>query len=284
VNRERVLVGVSDEIGNQSTLNWVVERAAGTSVQVVVLAALSNSGAERAHDEDSLARIQIRDWVWSALPEASVEFVPTKQSILESLIERSASADLLVVGASPRYRLLSTLARSLPLRVAARAHCATVVVPAAWHPSDGPIIVGIGDDQSADRATLFAAREAIYCGCELVVVHCWSLPSTGDAMAISPLNPEEWRDSHLEILHEAVDRIRAAFPRVRIRAMLEHGRPGPQFAALADGSRLIVLGTHHRGPLTELLLGSTARDVLHAAAAPLAIVPLKRRSSVAQHN
>jgi nucleotide-binding universal stress UspA family protein len=282
VNRERVLVGVSDETGNQSTLNWVVQRAALTTIQVVVVSAFHSSGSERAEEEDPLARVRAR--ITSGIPEVAVEFVPTTQSLLESLIERSASVDLLVVGASPRHRLLSTLGRSLPLRVAARAQCATVVVPVAWHPSDGPIIVGVGDDQSADRATLFAAREAIYSGCELIVVHCWSMPSTGDAMAISPLNPEEWRDSHLEILHEAVDRIRAAFPRVRIRAMLEHGRPGPQFAALADGSRLIVLGTHHRGPLTELLLGSTARDVLHAAAAPLAVVPLKRWSSAAQNN
>jgi len=280
VNRERVLVGFGDDGDNQAALDWVIQRAARTSVQVVVLAALI--GSERAEENYPLA--QILDQIKSAIPDVSIEFVPPKKSLLESLVDRSASADLLVVGASPRHRLLSTLARSLPLRVAARAQCIAVVIPVAWHPSDGPIIVGVGDDQSADRATLFAAHEAIYSGCELVVVHSWSLPSTGDAMAISPLNPEEWRDSHLEILRDAVDRIRAAFPRVRIRAMLEHGRPGPQFASVADGSRLIVLGTHHRGPLTELLLGSTARDVLHAAAAPLAVVPLKRWSSAAQNN
>lgn len=274
MNRERVLVGISDDADNQAALDWVIQRAAYRSIQIVVLAALNGSSSERTQDDYPRARAL--DRIRSAIPEVGVDIVPTTQLLLESLIDRSASFDLLVVESSSHGRPPWALARSLPLRVAARAQCATVIVPVAWRPSDGPIVVGIGDDQSADRATLFAAREATDYGCDLVVMHCWSMPTALGTVATSLLGPAEWKASHREILHNAVDRIRAAFPKVRLRAMLEQGPPCSQFAAHTGHPRLVVMGAPQRGSLTELRRGSTADDVLRDGAVPLAIVPLKR--------
>lgn len=276
MNQERVLVGISDDSDNQAVLDWVIQRAAGKSIRVVVLAARNDSRSERAEDSYLLAREL--DRIRSAISEVSVDVVPTTQLLLESLIERSALFDLLVVESSLRGKPSSSLTRSLPFRVAARAQCATVIIPATWRISEGPIIVGIGGDQSADRATLFAAREAIDCDCDLIVMHCWSMPTANGTVATSLLSPAEWKASHLEILHNAVDRIRAAFPKVRLRAILEHGLSCSQFAAHAGHPRLVVMGAHQRGPLTALRRGSTAGDVLRAGAVPLAIVPLRRQA------
>src|SRR5664279_381195 len=128
VNRERVLVGISDDADNQAALDWVIQRAAYKSIQVVVLAALNGSSSERTQDDYPLARTLNR--IRSAIPEVGVDIVPTKQFLLESLVDRSASFDLLVVESSLRGRPSSTLTRSLPFRVAARAQCATVIIPA----------------------------------------------------------------------------------------------------------------------------------------------------------
>jgi nucleotide-binding universal stress UspA family protein len=135
------------------------------------------------------------------------------------------------------------------------------------------VVVGISDDRTCDRAMLFAAKEAQDTGAELEAVHAWTItvpPMESPGMVIN--EPDE-RALHRGILSKALERVRAAFPRVRLRGLLEQRLPSTVLAEHAGRGQLLVLGSHRWGPVAGIILGSTARAVLPAAAAPLCIVP-----------
>ena len=92
--------------------------------------------------------------------------------------------------------------------------------------------------------------------------------------------------AHREIEAEAVQRSNAELAqlltrpeREQYRAALVTDRGSPP-AAIVDYARredidLIVMGTHGRGPVAHLLIGSVAENVVRAAPCPVLTVPLK---------
>lgn len=63
---------------------------------------------------------------------------------------------------------------------------------------------------------------------------------------------------------------------VEVRAAIGH--PAREIVRLAEeeGFDLIVMASHGYGPLSQILLGSTAERVLHHAPCPVLVVPSKR--------
>ena len=82
------------------------------------------------------------------------------------------------------------------------------------------------------------------------------------------------RDDHREVLRDAVDRARAAFPQARIVGVLAEGLAGQRVASRLPRAALIVLGTHGHGLLSGLILGSTLQDVLRLGRVPVCVVPV----------
>jgi nucleotide-binding universal stress UspA family protein len=128
-------------------------------------------------------------------------------------------------------------------------------------------------DGSSDAAMEFAATEALD-GRELHIVHAWRLPpSSVDALeALIVERPQDiaW---HRTLRAEAADGVRAAFPDVVVREQLTESFPAAALIQEARRCSLVVVGTHGRGQLGSMLLGSTARDVMHNTAAPVCVVP-----------
>jgi nucleotide-binding universal stress UspA family protein len=271
MSAERVLVGIDAEAASQQAVDWVIDRARGHELAITLVTAFDLLVSDSHADELRLAATAQR--IRSRVPDAVVETALIERSIVEGLIDLSASFDVLVLGGHPQHRVLSVLSGSLPYRVASRSRCATVVVPDGWVPSPGPVVVGIGDDATANRAMLFAARDAIERDRELEVVHSWQLPAATDTLVSAVPGSGELRRAHRELLSTAMERVRAAFPTVRVRGFLHEGPPGDTLLSHTQHAALIVLGTHHRGALTGALLGSTGRVVLSQGEAPVCIVP-----------
>ncbi len=59
--------------------------------------------------------------------------------------------------------------------------------------------------------------------------------------------------------------------------MLRHGDPAIEIDEVLDDTRLLVLGTHGRGPALGALLGSKVQHLLHHGGVPVAVVPLEAR-------
>jgi nucleotide-binding universal stress UspA family protein len=61
---------------------------------------------------------------------------------------------------------------------------------------------------------------------------------------------------------------------VRVDRVAVEGRPAEAILGNADDAQLIVVGTHGKGLVRRVLLGSVSRQVLHDADGPVAVVDL----------
>jgi nucleotide-binding universal stress UspA family protein len=161
---------------------------------------------------------------------------------------------------------------SLPARLAGRVRCDLIVVPPAWHPDGGPVVAGWDDTPESAHALERAAEEARLLGAELQIVHTY-LPPTG-----SPYDPAGWAVLSSEVrraaegdLAQATARARETHPDLTISSRLALGSPtGALLGAVAS---LIVVGTHHRNPLSQVLLGTTDDNLARRVAeVPVLIV------------
>jgi nucleotide-binding universal stress UspA family protein len=245
-------------------VDWVIDRARTKQVRVRLVTAFDMLASNPLADQQLLALTRRR--ILDAAPGTAVETVLADRSIMEELVEQSASADLLVIGSHPHHRIRSALTGSFPVGLAARSHCAIVIVPDDWTAQEGPIVVGVSADHSSHAAALFAAREAVEQNRLLEVVHTWE-----------PWNAPRTRQTQVEhagILEAAIDRIIAEYPGVDARSVLVESVASDGMVASTRKAHLAVLGTHRLGAVTGLLLGSTGQKVMHRAAVALCIVPL----------
>lgn len=271
---ERILVGIDSEKASQTAVDWVIERAERAPLHVKLVTAFDLLTSDPTVDQELLGTTAKR--IEASAPGTDVETEVADQSILEALIERSADADLLVIGSHPHRKVRSILTGALPSALVARAHCATVVVPDDWRSGGRRIVLGVADDESSDTATRFAAREAVAADTPLDAVHAWRLPQPSmDAVAALIVGPEELGAIHQELLQRVTDRLGGAAHGVVVRGVLRHGDAAMQIDDVLDDTRLLVLGTHGRGPTLGALLGSKVQHLLHHGGVPIAVVPLE---------
>ena len=187
------------------------------------------------------------------------------------------AADLLVIG-EPRRRPLRTAltgwaaaAGRIPTTVP------TVVVPDDWEGAEGPVLVGVDDDDSSVAAVEFAAAEAVAAGLGLTLLHAWQLPAPTMEGAVALLaSPIAEKARHRRILEEAHAYVTEAYPSLNIQKVLRQDDPAPALLATAARSSLLVLGTHHREVFAGTFLGSVGQDVLLASRIPVCVVPQSR--------
>jgi nucleotide-binding universal stress UspA family protein len=271
---ERVLVGIDSEDASQTAVDWVIERAKQAPLSVKLVTTFDMLTSDPPAGNDLLGTTAKR--IEAAAPGTQVETELADRSILEGLVERSADADLLVIGSHPHRKVRSILTGALPSALVARSHCATVVVPDDWAPGGHRIVLGVADDDSSDTATRFAAREALAAGTSLDAVHAWRLPQPSmDAVSSLIVGPEELEAIHQELLHRVTERLGDAAPGVPVRGILRHGDPAIEIDDVLADTRLLVLGTHGRGPTLGALLGSKVQHMLHHGGVPVAVVPLE---------
>ena len=134
------------------------------------------------------------------------------------------------------------------------------------------ILVAHDGSEGAADALGFATRLARRCGARLVVVHAWSpLDDLGrhhDHADFAAL-----RADALEELRGWCTPAEAAGVTVEARIVEDLPVPGIVGAARDVGADLLVCGTRGRGAVTELVLGSVARDLPARAHRPVVVVP-----------
>jgi nucleotide-binding universal stress UspA family protein len=62
-----------------------------------------------------------------------------------------------------------------------------------------------------------------------------------------------------------------------IQIIIKNGKPAESIIAVCEDlhAEMLVVGTHRRGGLEKMLLGSVAEDVLHHGSVPVFIIPIK---------
>lgn len=134
----RVVVGIDGSAESRAALHWAVRhaRAAGVGVHAVAVWQQPIQFADGPPLPAEEFEADARRWLADALPELAHDEagVAVRTSIdegdpAERLLERTHSADLLVLGNRGRGPFAATLVGSVALRCAHHARCPVVLVP-----------------------------------------------------------------------------------------------------------------------------------------------------------
>nr|WP_238352893.1 universal stress protein [Kribbella solani] len=210
----------------------------------------------------------------SGYPEVAIEAEVTIGDLVPSLLRAGAGAAMLVLGSRGLGEVRELTEGSVTTHVATHATGPVVVVPAGWSPRPGDVVVGVDGSAHGRNAIGFAFRFAEEAGESVRAVLAWHDPqSTGPGdMRFPVTDPDALEEDSAAVLGEAVAGQAVDHPDVKTTEKLVHGIAATVLVDESRDASLLVVGSHGRGRLRGLLLGSVSRAVLHHAACPIAVV------------
>lgn len=252
-----VVVGYDGSADSELALDWADELAVGQGRALHVLVSRGEPGVEadaRARAAAAHARESVVDVVAEPAGPA--------------LVDASARAATVVVGARGHGVLSGVVLGSVSQHVTRGAACPVVVVRAPEHPDARRVVVGVDGSSGSRKALEFGFDHASRTEAAIAAVHGWRNPvrgPAGDGLV------DEIRSAE-RLLAEALAGFADRYPDVQVAV---EALPLPPQRVLTEASRsasLVVVGSHGRGPLSGLLLGSVSAAVLHHAACAVAVV------------
>jgi nucleotide-binding universal stress UspA family protein len=214
-------------------------------------------------------------------PDLRVEAEPVTGGTVDALVGRSSHASLLVIGRDERDGPTRLPSESAGRQVITHAACPVIVVGsgATTAEADGSRVVAGVDDPGlssdiARETVRFALRAAERRGGHLDLVHAIGEPellATGPAGPAQALGAEDDRPEE-RALSEAVEPLRDEFRGVSLTTRVVRRRPATALVDAAGGAALIVVGSHGRGALRRLALGSVSTDVMRSSDVPVAVL------------
>lgn len=267
-----IVVGYDGSQPSLVALEWAAVRAAERSSSVEIVSVNASDLFDETVIPDVLhdAERRFRD----IAKDAPVRSRRVNGHLPAALLHAAEAADLLVIGVHRRRPVRAALTGWRPLRTVARSSVPVVVVPDDWTAGGGRVLVGLDDDESSTSALEFAAREAEASGVTLTLVHAWQMPvPTMDGAVALLASPIEQKAMHRRILDAAADDLQAAHPGVVIERLLVNDNPPAALLTEARRASLLVIGTHHRGPVTGAILGSVGQDTVAQSRIPVCVVP-----------
>jgi nucleotide-binding universal stress UspA family protein len=185
-------------------------------------------------------------------------------------VARTHAADLIIMGARGHGAVERVLLGSVSAEVVEQAGRAVLV---ARRPTAGRLLVGTDGSDAATSAIGFVGSSGLFVGAEARVIDVldihpawWSGVTPGDAATAVDAYvtvAEAGRSRAEEVTAAAVARLGSAG--LDASAIIHSGRAA---AAICDEARswhadLVVVGNRGHGLMQRLLMGSTARSVLH---------------------
>ncbi|WP_372661379.1 universal stress protein [Amycolatopsis kentuckyensis] len=141
--------------------------------------------------------------------------------------------------------------------------------------NQGDIVVGVDHSAVSVAALHWAAAEAAGSGRQVVALRAWTFEPVYDLGAAVAGTPQAVADRERQQLDDIVGEVRAEHSGVAIRAeLVEHSAT----VALEEASKtaaMLVLGSHGRGRLLKLLVGSVAGHCLREASCPVVVIPAR---------
>lgn len=289
-----VLVGVDGSESALRAVEWAARTAAMRGCPLVLVAALpvpapygAGVGLPKSYfDElDAEGRRRLAEAEEAAkratgarLPELLVDTEFHAGSAAPVLLERAASARLLVLGTRGLGELAGTFVGSVAMSLVAHAPCPVVVVrgrtPQDRPPPEGPVVAGVDGSPISDRVLAAAFEEAALREARLVAVHVFSDVALPGAfgLATADLPWEDIETSERVVLAERLAGWQERYPQVEVDRVVERDRPVRSLLKHADDAGLLVVGSRGRGGFSGMLIGSTSNALVHTAPCPLLIV------------
>jgi nucleotide-binding universal stress UspA family protein len=273
--RRPVVVGVDGSVSAERAARWAAEEAARrhAPLRVVQVVGRTAFGPEAQQELTTTARADVaaaariaRD----AAPEVPVERVVLDGSAVHRLLDESAAAQLVVLGDRGLGGVVGLLAGSVAVALAARGACPVVVVRGGT-PAEGPVVVGVDGSPVSEGAVAVAFEAAAARSVQLVAVYAWRdlVPAPG------PYPPPDRAALEQQGRAELAERLAGwcgKYPDVVVRRVVVPDGPARALVEQSVAAQLVVLGSHGRGGLGALLLGSVSHAVLHRSGCPVMIV------------
>ena len=288
----RIVVGIDGSQQSGNALEWAVARARLGGEQLELLNAYSVTHALDLYGYGVTAS-QPADWfiefseqVLDAAAARVRELAPDLTCTLTSkmghpafmLAAASEGADAVVVGRRGLGGAASVLLGSVSNRLTIQAKCPLVVVGEGDLPTNGPIVVGIDGSEFGTHALRYAIGEAAVRKTSVRAVAAYDVLHHPALVA----DPELVARMRADVEAEAVDTISRALEEaqgtdpasVSVEHVAVEGRAAEAILGHADDAQLIVVGTHGKGLVRRVLLGSVSRQVLNDADRPVAVLDL----------
>lgn len=181
---------------------------------------------------------------------------------------------LVVAGASGRGALSRMLLGSTVAELARTLREPLVVVRGEPAPPDAPVVVGVDGSGTSVRAVEFALTFARRHGVPVWGVHSWTDWPLEVYATATPAQAGLYHvdEAVQEVAKEQFDEVAARYPDVSVRWEAVADRPTHALLEYSEGARLLVVGSHGRGPMTRALLGSVSHAVLYHAPCPVAVL------------
>lgn len=278
-----VLVGFDDSPAAGRALRWAAAEASLRGVPLRVCHAWNWPYAPRSQDDDTLEVVRamgaltLENGVRIARETAAgldVRTLLLKGTPSGALLEASADASLVVIGARGAGGFGSLALGSTAVHVPAHADRPVVVVPVRER-VDGPrwIVVGVDGSPASVAALRFGLQEARLRNASVTMVCAWWDPAALPGPDRLPFtDPQVVKKQAKERFGAAVAPCLADHPDIAVeqRFVLERAQ-----RALVDNAwdaTLLAVGDHGIGSSPRTLLGAVTRAVLHEAPCPVAVV------------
>jgi len=193
------------------------------------------------------------------------------------LVSLSRQAQLVVVGHRGLGGFSELILGSVGAALTAHAACPVAIVRGASRPA-APVVVGVESVQDSETEVRTAFQEAAYRSVPVTAVHCYRVPVPDDGTPSSvPHVPYHERvraaeEDALRVVRDAVEVARKDFPDVPLHIALGERSPAVELVHASRSAGLVVVGARGGGGFAELLLGSTARALVHHADAPVLVL------------
>jgi len=287
-----IVVGYDASDSAKVALTWAGQLAESTDADVTVLYASQaivyaqdvsyglRSSQEQIEFATEIAEEGAQQ-IRAAHPSVKVAAVGSLLAASVALDEASMAASMIVVGSHGRGRFGAALLGSTAYAVSGHAQCPVIVVRDAESPLPGPdrpVVVGADGSVGAERAVAAAGDMAEQWNAPVVVTTSWTPPPPdpwdrppfGYTSTEACLRSREARATGNNA--EAVGRIRGGHPDLVVDGVVPEARPEDAVMQAAPHAALLVLGSRGHGTLSSVLLGSTARSVLHQTTMPVMVV------------
>ncbi|WP_072691427.1 universal stress protein [Rhodococcus marinonascens] len=285
-NRNSVVVGVDGSDTSKSAVRIAAELAGKRGLKLKIIHALDfapygfgspYSDAAGAYEwvEESgkviLAEAHEQAFAVNPLIDIDTEFSVGSSS--QWLVDLSADARVVVVGASGSGTASTALLGNTAINVTSHAHCPVLVVRGEAH-KGGPVVIGVDGSPTSERAISVAFHEASLRNAPLVAVHVWSdLRSTvfEDPRAVA-LVPDGLEEGEYALLAESLAGWQERYPDVQVTRKVYTDDPRERLLEWSKKAQLLVVGSRGRGGFKGMLLGSTSNSLVGGAYCPVVVV------------
>lgn len=134
----------------------------------------------------------------------------------------------------------------------------------------GRVVVGVDGSPDSKQALRWAVAQAQRIDGEVDAVTAWEVPVT--VMLLPTANEADYADHAVRTLEETLEEVLGEEPPVVVHARALEGRPARVLTGAAQGAALLVIGSHGRGELPGMHLGSVASYCVHHAPCPVVVL------------